>query len=200
MLLLVSDTPINFYGDPLQDFSLNHFLERFVFKNPKKAEQRKIVPAVQQNRHHKPFGSRGQPINQLTASNCTEDERFIFEFLNKKRERQANLNVEKDSNEIDDDEFDAYLDGLGSKKKNKGEDEDEDEEPDFLADFNELTDKKRKKRSKHDDDADENEDFDDDDGDGDEDGDDDDGEGSVGLGRSSQSDVSIPFLFYSQSR
>lgn len=172
----VTEQPINFYGDPLQDFSLSFFLERFVFKNPKKTESKSQLNVLQKNRNYKSFGSRGQPVHQLTESNCTEDERFIFEFLNKKRERKANLEIQSESKDIDDDEFDAYLDSLGPKKKKKSGDDDglEDDECDFLADYKETSEGKKSKKSKNVDEDEEENDFDDDEMEPDDDENDDD--------------------------
>lgn len=114
------------------------------------------------HKHYTPYGSRGKSVKQLKASNVTEDEKYIFEYLNRKRERQAEFGLNGESSEndntVDDDEFDAYLDSLGGKKKsNKNKDD-----LDFMADFgNEMNDGN-------------DEDWDDDDGDEDEDDGDDD--------------------------
>ncbi|XP_031631249.1 CCAAT/enhancer-binding protein zeta [Contarinia nasturtii] len=164
---ILEDKPIKFYGDPLVDFSLTHFLDRFAFKNPKKDAENKPVSIVHAF-HHKnytPHGSRGKPVKQLSSASCTEDEKFIFEFLDKKRARQAALGLDqKDRFEsVDDDEFDAYLDGLGGKKGKDGLD---DEEFDILGDFGEA------KGTTEDD----GEDWD---SDGDDDDDDEDGEGNA---------------------
>lgn len=165
--ILFVDAPIKFYGDPLADFSLTHFLDRFAFKNPKKHGDTKSESLVSSmhHKHYTPYGSRGKSVKQLNASNVTEDEKYIFEYLNRKRERQAAIGLTDESNEnghtVDDDEFDAYLDGLGSKKKsNKHKDD-----LDFMADFgNEMGDE-------NDEDWDDEDDDDDDDGDGDDDDD-----------------------------
>lgn len=112
-------------------------------------------------------GSRGRSVKQLTSTNCTEEERFIFDFLEKKRERKATLGVDSSeglsSNGVDDDEFDAYLDSLGGKKKDKKNsadaDEYEDDELDFMTDFGEPQEGKSKK-SKKTSEEDENDDWD----------------------------------------
>lgn len=121
------------------DFSLTHFLDRFAFKNPKKDENK--AESVVHTFHHKnytPHGSRGKPIKQLSLTNCTEEEKFIFEYLDKKRARQKALGLTGKESErfesVDDDEFDAYLDGLGGKKGKNGFD---DEEFDLAGDFGE---------------------------------------------------------------
>lgn len=156
------DTAIKFYGDPLVDFSLTHFLDRFAFKNPKKDTDQKPESLVQlmHHKHYTPHGSRGKSVKQLNAANVTEDEKFIFEYLNRKRERLAALGVSGDKHDddvIDDDEFDAYLDSLGGKGK-KNSDGIDDEEFDFVGDFGDG------KKSIDGDDGDWDEDDDDDDG------------------------------------
>lgn len=131
-------------------------MERFAFKNPKKdnAKQRTVAQSFY-HKHYVPRGSRGNSVSQLNNTNCTEDERYIFEYLNRKRERRAALGLDKpqaNNDEIDDDEFDAYLDTLGGGKKRKDIDDD-DEELDFMGDFSSESKKsgKEKKKSKNDD-------------------------------------------------
>lgn len=170
---MLPDAHIKFYGDPLKDFSLTQFLERFAFKNPKKTDANKPESLVQtiHNKTYTPHGSRGLPVNQLTSTNCSEDERFIFEFLSKKREKREAFKGVDAAGDVDDDEFDAYLDSLGSKKKKKKGDE-EDEEFDFMGelgeDFNDTSKDTKKTRKEGANDADDN--------DWDSDGDGDDGE------------------------
>lgn len=171
-----TDSPIKFYGDPLVDFSLTHFLDRFAFKNPKKDNENKPESFIH-SFHHKnytPHGSRGKSVKQLSSTNCTEDEKFIFEYLNRKRERQAAFSAsgaQKEVEAVDDDEFEAYLDGLSGKKNKK--DGTDDEEFDFLGDFGDG-----KNNENGNDDA---EDWDTDDDNEDEDDDDDDDDGDVGM-------------------
>lgn len=121
---LIAAKPINFYGDPLRDFCLTQFLERFSFRNPKKLDDKQANAA------------------SLTRSNCTEDERFIFQYLEQKREKRVAIRkalgkrgdgAVADDGSVDDDEFEEYLDGLGGKGgKEDGED---DELFDFMGDL-----------------------------------------------------------------
>lgn len=139
---------------------MSQFLDRFAFKNPKKLNDKKPDSLVQaiHNKQYVPHGSRGKSVQQLTASNCTEDESFIFAYLDKKRERRAAFeNEDEDRMSVDDDEFEAYLDGLAGRKKNKkGEDPDDDFDLDFLADLegDEQARKSKKDKQKGNDDAD----------------------------------------------
>lgn len=65
------------------------------------------------NKNYTASGSRGLPVKELTKSNCTEDERFILEYLQQKREKRAafaNDASDDDDDDVDsvnDDEFDA---------------------------------------------------------------------------------------------
>lgn len=111
---LFTEKPINFYGDPLRDFCLTQFLDRFAFRNPKKPTENVKSQSMAQLVHHKNYkasGSRGLPVKELTKSNCTEDEMFILEYLQQKREKQAvfakNESDEDDADSVNDDEFDA---------------------------------------------------------------------------------------------
>lgn len=149
------------------DFSLTRFLDRFAFKNPKKAaEEPKEVKSVVQAKHakvkeYKQQGSRGIPVTALTDRNCTEDERFIFNYLERRRQimgkkEEADSDSEADG-DLDDDEFDSYLDGLSAKGSSKSG-----EQVDYMKEMNGLPDsvdgaeekgKKRKKSKEEDGDS-----------------------------------------------
>lgn len=97
----------------MRDFCLTQFLDRFAFRNPKKpSEDVKSQSKVQlvHNKNYTASGSRGLPVKELTKSNCTEDERFILEYLQQKREKRAafvNNDDDDDADSVNDDEFDA---------------------------------------------------------------------------------------------
>lgn len=140
------DKRIDYYGDPLRDFGLPHFLERFSFKNPKKLDQEK-TSSTPGHKNYVSYGPRGMPVKSLTRNNCTEEEMFIFNYLEQKRKQavvpktkgEDDEGGEEDlkAGEVDDDEFEEYLDGFfGGKKGSKGEAEEaDDEELDFLKEF-----------------------------------------------------------------
>ncbi|EDV96463.1 uncharacterized protein F23B12.7 [Drosophila grimshawi] len=176
---------IDYYGDPLRDFALPHFLERFAFKNPKKLDHQQAVEAS--HRKYTSFGARGKPVKSLTKTTCTEDEMFIFNYLEHKR-KQADLmeqtkkepqpKVEEETpeaadvddlkeGEVDDDEFESYLDGFFGKKLKEGSDGEQDEdELNFLEELGgELQAdkaKKKQKKKKQETEGDDMEDIDDD--------------------------------------
>lgn len=143
------------------DFSLTRFLDRFAFKNPKKSDEKDKETVIQskhvRQKSYKQFGSRGMPVTVLTDKNCTEDERFIFQYLERRRQLYGDTakgeDEESDNDDVDDNEFDSYLDGLGSKKS---------DEVDFMKEINELPvestkSKKRKKAADDEDDVDNDE-------------------------------------------
>lgn len=80
---MFSDKNLTYYGDPLRDFSVATFLDRFSFKNPKDLTTKKEDGATQKSliykKNYVPQGSRGISVHNLTKQNCTEEERYIFE-------------------------------------------------------------------------------------------------------------------------
>lgn len=161
-VILFAEKQIGYYGDPLKDFSLAHFLERFSFKNPKKYDTPKAETSTVAHKRYISHGSRGKPVQSLTKCKCTEDEMFIFNYLENKREthsargEQDKKRESMKATDVDDDEFDEYLNNFFSKKTKEelgdGDgDGDDEEDLDFLkelgADF--TKDKQNKKKNKN---------------------------------------------------
>lgn len=161
----------------MRDFGLPHFLERFAFKNPKKLDNQKDETPTISHKRYVAFGARGKPIKNLTKSNCTEDEMYIFNFLEQKRLQTVSNKTKKltevededdemlKEGEIGDDEFEEYLGSYFGKKAKAAADavDEEDEELDFLKALGgELKPeiKKTKKGAAKDDDGDGVEDID----------------------------------------
>ncbi|KAH8345640.1 hypothetical protein KR067_000065 [Drosophila pandora] len=194
---ILQQARIDYYGDPLRDFGLPHFLERFAFKNPKKLENSQAAEsATVAHKRYMAQGGRGKPVKSLTKANCTEDEMFIFNFLEHKR-RQAEIvaqsqkkkGVKKEDadgdedaegdgeylkeGEVGDDEFEAYLDGyFGKKFKDGGDAEEEEDELNFLEELGgemqaDKSKKDKKKKKSAEKEEDDMEDIDDDWGDDD---------------------------------
>lgn len=128
-----------------------------------------VVQAKHANtKDYKQHGSRGIPVAALTDRNCTEDERFIFTYLDRRRQirgaRDEGGDSDSEQGDLDDDEFDSYLDGLGAKRAD--ESGGGNQEVDFMKEISSLPDmggngeqegqkgKKRKKSSAEDDDED----------------------------------------------
>lgn len=60
---IINDHTIKYSGDPLNDFTLIRFLDRFVFKNPKKTEEKAgIHPTLAKRKMYKPKGMKLVPV------------------------------------------------------------------------------------------------------------------------------------------
>ncbi|XP_019631116.1 PREDICTED: CCAAT/enhancer-binding protein zeta-like [Branchiostoma belcheri] len=168
---------IQYSGDPLQDFTLARFLDRFVFRNPKQRKQDPGQSVMQpKSTRFEPRGVKRFPVNseeflQTEEQKIPVDEVFFHRFFSKRAEfgrKATDGDNDSDIESVGDEEFDRILD------KFEGDEEDEDLGMDFAS---ELTRNKRKGKKKgeeeesddDDDDMMEEDDLDDDD-------DDDDGE------------------------
>lgn len=43
---MFKNEPVEYTGDPMEDFTLIHFLDRFVYKNPKKIKDEKSSNSI----------------------------------------------------------------------------------------------------------------------------------------------------------
>lgn len=57
---------INYKGDPLTDFSLMHFLDRFAFRNPKSKNKPKVEKVIKKKAYD-PWGVRGMSIKSAVG-------------------------------------------------------------------------------------------------------------------------------------
>ena len=114
-------TPIKYTGDPLSDFTLIRFLDRFVFRNPKKDPGRGKPKSVFGKRNvYRPIGVKNLAVDGKEyagisdSSKIPADERFIHTYFRKHclaRTNQADDHpTEDDDNEsINSDDFDAAI-------------------------------------------------------------------------------------------
>uniref|UniRef100_A0A3Q4H3G5 CCAAT/enhancer-binding protein zeta n=1 Tax=Neolamprologus brichardi TaxID=32507 RepID=A0A3Q4H3G5_NEOBR len=110
---------IQYSGDPLQDFTLIRFLDRFVFRNPKqlKAEQNTDA-AVMKPKHRLPVSLL--PVNSaefLSKEESQSPDIFPLFFKKRQQEKQQRRPRGDDDDEsledVDDDEFEKLLDFKG---------------------------------------------------------------------------------------
>ncbi|RUS87856.1 hypothetical protein EGW08_004389 [Elysia chlorotica] len=161
---LLKGQNIKYDGDPLKDFTLIRFLDRFVYKNPKKD--------LEKNSDMKRFkgsattGIRAFPVNskeflQAGEESVPVDEKFFLQYFTAKAKQKGEdaSDVDSDEDSVKDEEFDAFLDGM----------ERDDDLGDFDLDF--ASDKKKTQSTKKESAAN---DSDDDEEESDEDEDDDD--------------------------
>ncbi|XP_061667590.1 CCAAT/enhancer-binding protein zeta isoform X2 [Syngnathoides biaculeatus] len=116
---LLQDDFIQYSGDPLQDFTLMRFLDRFVFRNPKqtKGKQNTDTSVLQPKKR---LNGIFLPVNSeeflcKEESQIPVDEIFFYRFFKKRQEEKALLRprVEDDNEsveDVDDDEFEKVLD------------------------------------------------------------------------------------------
>ncbi|XP_040565499.1 CCAAT/enhancer-binding protein zeta [Lepeophtheirus salmonis] len=153
------NTPISYSGDPLVDFTLIRFLDRFVFRNPKKQSSSSLS-----NKKH-PMAKKDSTTEfvhpddieyiQTNESKIPNDELFIYKYL-KKRADNKSKDVEEDTwdnDSVTSEEFDRYLDKMAT-------DFGENDDIDFASDLSKEVKKPGKKKKKGDDSFDELEDDD----------------------------------------
>uniref|UniRef100_A0A8C8FL25 CCAAT/enhancer-binding protein zeta n=1 Tax=Oncorhynchus tshawytscha TaxID=74940 RepID=A0A8C8FL25_ONCTS len=113
---------INYTGDPLQDFTLSKFLDRFVFRNPKQLKGKQNTDATvmqpkqkltMNNIHNLPVNCEGFLSNK--ESQIPVDEVFFYRFFKKREAEKALRRPRGDGDnesveDVDDDEFETLLD------------------------------------------------------------------------------------------
>ncbi|XP_054678787.1 CCAAT/enhancer-binding protein zeta isoform X2 [Grus americana] len=111
---------IQYSGDPLQDFTLMRFLDRFVYRNPKHHKGKENTSSVVMQPKKKQFMKDMQNLAVNSKEFRTKDEskipvdevffhRFYSKF-DKKREKQKRQDDEESVEDVDDDEFERALD------------------------------------------------------------------------------------------
>ncbi|NXI91518.1 CEBPZ protein, partial [Psophia crepitans] len=111
---------IQYSGDPLQDFTLMRFLDRFVYRNPKLPKGKENTSSVVMQPKKKQFMKDMQNLAVNSKEFRTKDEskipvdevffhRFYSKF-DKKREKQRRQDDEESVEDVDDDEFERALD------------------------------------------------------------------------------------------
>lgn len=140
------------------------FLDRYVFKNPKKLDEKKVSKSndpLAVRAKYTPKGMRSIPVDSLAYLNEDErkipvDELFLYKYLRKKNEAKTIKKEEDDddNDSVNSEEFNDMMDKLGGNKDL--------EELDIAADIGSS--KKKKGKSKKDElDEEEEEEEDDDD-------------------------------------
>ncbi|XP_051908222.1 CCAAT/enhancer-binding protein zeta [Hippocampus zosterae] len=110
---------IQYSGDPLQDFTLMRFLDRFVFRNPKQIKRK-------QNTDTSVLQPKQRSLGNLLAVNSEEflrkeesqipvDQIFFYRFFKKRQQENAHRRPKIDNDnesleDVDDDEFEKMLD------------------------------------------------------------------------------------------
>ncbi|KZC14631.1 CCAAT/enhancer-binding protein zeta [Dufourea novaeangliae] len=167
---ILEGKPIDYTGDPLEDLSLMRFLDRYVFKNPKKFEDKKVQKKndpLAQRAGYTPKGIRCIPVDSISYLNESEaripvDELFLYRYLKRRKEFKHGSRTNDDNDDIESinsEEFDDMLGRLTDgkdfedldiaadiqtrKKKKKGVEDDDDDDgvkSDASDDFDDMND------------------------------------------------------------
>ncbi|CAL7951592.1 unnamed protein product [Xylocopa violacea] len=122
---ILEGKPIEYTGDPLEDLSLMRFLDRYVFKNPKKLEDKKVQKKndpLAQRTGYTPKGIKCIPVDSPAYLNQREehipvDELYLYRYLKKRKGFKHELKSEDDDVEsINSEEFDDMLNRLTDGK------------------------------------------------------------------------------------
>ncbi|KAF7652757.1 hypothetical protein LDENG_00092750 [Lucifuga dentata] len=144
---------VEYSGDPLQDFTLIRFLDRFVFRNPKQPKGKQNTDAsVLQPRHRLPVHALPANCEEFLSKDESQipvDEVFFYRFFKKRQQEKRKLRPprrdgdDESVEDVDDDEFEKILDSCeGDSYFTELKDEDE---LDFAGNVKKKT--KRKKTS-----------------------------------------------------
>ncbi|NWI19309.1 CEBPZ protein, partial [Crypturellus soui] len=111
---------IQYSGDPLQDFTLMRFLDRFVYRNPKLHKGKENTSSVVMQPKKKQFMKNVQNLavnskefRARDESTIPVDEVFFHRFytkFDKGKEKQKRQEDEESVEDVDDDEFERALD------------------------------------------------------------------------------------------
>ncbi|KAM6992818.1 CCAAT/enhancer-binding protein zeta [Tautogolabrus adspersus] len=157
---------IQYSGDPLQDFTLIRFLDRFVFRNPKqlKGQQNTDAAAMMPKQR---FANKSLPVNceeflSKEENQIPVEEIFFHRFFRKRQQEKHLRRPRRDGDDesvedVDDEEFEKLLDSCeadsyftemteddldfaGNVKSKKGKKDAEDSEDSDDSDMDDLDD------------------------------------------------------------
>lgn len=157
---IIQGKSIEYTGDPLEDLTLIRFLDRYVFKNPKKLEDKRVQKKndpLAQRAGYTPKGIRALPVDSAAYLDEREeripvDELFLYRYLKQKDEvkkrdkKEDDDEDDEDANSVNSEEFNDMLDRMGAaqdfddldiaadilprKKKGKANEDSDDEDED----------------------------------------------------------------------
>ncbi|XP_076753949.1 nucleolar complex protein 1 [Xylocopa sonorina] len=122
---ILEGRPVEYTGDPLEDLSLMRFLDRYVFKNPKKLEDKKVQKKndpLAQRTGYTPKGIKCIPVDSPAYLNQREehipvDELYLYRYLKKKKGfKHEPKSQDDDVESVNSEEFDDMLDRLTDGK------------------------------------------------------------------------------------
>ncbi|OCT77994.1 CCAAT/enhancer-binding protein zeta [Xenopus laevis] len=118
---ILEGSPIQYTGDPLQDFTLMRFLDRFVYRNPKAPKVTENNRGYLMHRRKKQYMNEMKlPVNspaflEKEETEIPVDEVFFYRYFTKlsKDKKKIKRNEDEETLEdVDDDEFDKIIDSF----------------------------------------------------------------------------------------
>ncbi|XP_035827033.1 CCAAT/enhancer-binding protein zeta isoform X2 [Aplysia californica] len=115
--MMLRGETIKYDGDPLKDFTLIRFLDRFVYKNPKKNLEQ-TSNAFKQFKKVRPSGVRAVPVNsedflKMEEKDVAEEDKFFHRYFIERARRKKDAGDDgSDAGSVSDTEFDAFLSGF----------------------------------------------------------------------------------------
>nr|DBA26807.1 TPA: hypothetical protein GDO54_011017 [Pyxicephalus adspersus] len=117
---ILEGNSIQYTGDPLQDFTLMRFLDRFVYRNPKQKLQESNRGYLKHQKKKVYMNEEREPVNSATFLEKKEDEipadevffHRYFKKLSVDKQRRKRSEDEESLEDVDDDEFEQILDSL----------------------------------------------------------------------------------------
>lgn len=134
---IIAGKSIYYEGNPLADFTLLHFLDRFSFKNPKNTRQREEEENVElfrsvgtSRKHYVPKGLKSMSVVSEEYLKHEEkqiplDEVFLYKYLKQrpKQSKKENENSDEDGfsdvDSVNSEDFNDLLDSMMGGKKTK---------------------------------------------------------------------------------
>jgi len=152
---LLKNEEIKYSGDPLGDFTVSRFLDRFVFRNPKKDPGKNKPTTVLGKRNvYRPKGIKAiapdsKDFINRDIESIPGDELYLYKYFKNKAERMGIKEEDEDVESVTSEEFNNFLDTFNEREKDF-----DNEDVDFAKGVKE----KEKKKKSGDDDDDESED------------------------------------------
>ncbi|XP_018428741.1 PREDICTED: CCAAT/enhancer-binding protein zeta [Nanorana parkeri] len=118
---ILEGNSIHYTGDPLQDFTLMRFLDRFVYRNPKQQRLQGNNRGFLRHQKKKLYmNEEREPVNSATFLEKEEneipaDEVFFYRYFKKlsiDKQRNKRNEDEESLEDVDDDEFEKILDSF----------------------------------------------------------------------------------------
>ncbi|CAD5120512.1 DgyrCDS9078 [Dimorphilus gyrociliatus] len=138
---LLNNEKIKYGGDPLNDFTLIRFLDRFVFRNPKKhlkdPEEKK---EKKKQKNYNDIAVNSEEFAKKKEEDVSVNDVFFHRYFTQQSAKYKSGGAGSDDDDVSDDEFEDFLDGVKkskktTKKKSKKDDDDYDDNSDEDADI-----------------------------------------------------------------